>query len=333
MVYAEPRKVESKWFTKFESGLPDLTGKVVAITGCTTGTGFVCALTCARKGAHLVMLNRKSSRSSDAERRIKDAAPGATVETIECDLMSFASTRAAAASLTHKFSVNGIDVLCCNAGVMALEDVATTDGFDVQIQTNHLSHFLLTKETFPLLEKAASLRGEARIVNHSSVARHMTRAGLEKQYFGPNGGHLGGNSSSMLCGGARWARYSQTKLANSVWTQALHARLAASGSKVKAVCAAPGLAATNLQVTTNQNGGMKETWIMRFAQSAEDGTMPLLQCCIGSGVASGAFVEPSGAGNMWGPPTEVKLTKKENDPATMEMLWAASEIACGEWKL
>ena len=41
MVYAEPRKVESKWFTKFESGLPDLTGKVVAITGCTTGTGFV----------------------------------------------------------------------------------------------------------------------------------------------------------------------------------------------------------------------------------------------------------------------------------------------------
>ena len=308
MVYSEPRKVESKWFTKFESGLPDLTGKVVAITGCTTGTGFVCALTCARKGAHLVMLNRNSSRSSDAERRIKDAAPGATVETIECDLMSFASTRAAVASLTQKFSVNGLDVLCCNAGVMALEDVATTDGFDVQIQTNHLSHFLLTKETFPLLEKAASLRGEARIVNHSSGARHMTR-GLEKKYFGPNGGHLGGNSSSMLCGGARWVRYSQTKLANSVWTQALHARLAACGSKVKAVCAAPGLAATNLQVTTHQNGGMKETWIMRFAQSAEDGTMPLLQCCIDSGVASGAFIEPSGTGNMWGPPTEVRLTK------------------------
>ena len=53
---------------------------------------------------------------------------------------------------------------------MALPD-HTEDGFDVQMQTNHLSHFLLTCELLPLLEKAANDSGEARIVNHSSIAR------------------------------------------------------------------------------------------------------------------------------------------------------------------
>ena len=64
---------------------------------------------------------------------------------------------------------NGFDVLCNNAGVMTGEDEATVDGCDTQMQTNHLSHFWLTAEVWTLLEKAASLRGEARVVNHSSL--------------------------------------------------------------------------------------------------------------------------------------------------------------------
>jgi len=330
--YDKPYAAAIKWFPAFESGLPEQKGKVVVVTGTTSGTGFVCALTCAKKGAHVVMLNRKSPRAEDAERRIKEAAPEATVETIDCDLQSFESTRAAAAILTKKFASEGIDVLCCNAGVMALEDKATADSFDVQMQTNHLSHFLLAKESFPLLETAAAKRGEARIVNHSSGARNMTKA-LEDKYFGPNGGNLGGNSSSMFFGGARWVRYAQTKLANSVYTQALHQRLTARNSAVKAVCAAPGLAATNLQVTTHLNGGMSETWVMRMSQSAEDGTMPLLQCCLGGDVKSGSFIEPSAGGHMWGPPATSALTGKEEDPAAIAMLWTTSEAACGEWKL
>jgi len=331
-LYSEPRPVLSKWFPEFESKLPDQSGKVIVVTGCTTGTGHICALTCAKKGAHVVMLNRKSSRAEDAERRIKEVAPQATVETIECDLTSLASVRAAAATLCDKFGTVGIDVLCCNAGVMALADVATVDGYDIQMQTNHLAHFALAKETFTLLEVAAKKRGEARIVNHSSGARHMAKT-LEAKYLGPNGGNLGGDSKSMLFGGSRWVRYGQTKLANSVWTQALHARLEASGSAVKAVCAAPGLASTNLQVTTALDGGMSQTWIMRWAQSAEDGTMPLLQCCLGEAV-SAQFFEPSGRMAMWGPPSAVpELTAKETDAATTNMIWEMSESFCGEWKL
>jgi len=59
----------------------------------------------------------------------------------------------------------------------------------MQMQTNHISHFLLTREVFPLLEKAAEQRGEARIVNHSSMARKGKP--LDAKYLGQNGGNLG----------------------------------------------------------------------------------------------------------------------------------------------
>ena len=78
------------------------------------------------------------------------------------------------------------------------------------MQTNHLSHFLLTKELLPLLNKAAAAKGEARIVNHSSGARKFPSTPLQAKYLGKNGGNLGGNGSSMLFCGARCQRYHET---------------------------------------------------------------------------------------------------------------------------
>merc|ERR1712008_58301 len=98
----------------------------------------------------------------------------------------------------------------------------------------------------PLLETAAMKRGEARIVNHSSVARNMVKS-LEAKYLEKNGGNLGGNGVS-----GNWTRYGQTKRANLVFTYALHDYLQKTGSKVKAMCAHPGVAATQLHVTTWQ---------------------------------------------------------------------------------
>ena len=84
----------------------------------------------------------------------------------------------------------------------------------------------------------------------------MARNGspLGAKYLG-KGGNLGGNGNSMLFKGGRWERYHQTKLANVIFTLALHDKLQASQkTKIKALCAAPGLAATNLQVTTHETG-------------------------------------------------------------------------------
>ena len=84
-------------------------------------------------------------------------------------------------------------------------------GYDTQMQTNHLSHFLLTKELFPLLTVAANSKGEARIVNHSSGFRSTPSTPLQAKYLGKNGGNLGGNGTSALFGGGRWQRYHQVR--------------------------------------------------------------------------------------------------------------------------
>ncbi|CAE7289408.1 unnamed protein product [Symbiodinium sp. CCMP2456] len=339
-------------FHDFEKDLPSLEGKVVCVTGCTTGTGFIAARTAAKKGAHVVMLNRQSARAEAAEKSLLEVAPGSNVTSVACDLQSFDSLPTKATKLQQelirvsadfrpfsdkllakpdKFEAKQlfcIDVLCNNAGVMALADEATKDGYDVQMQTNHLSHFLLTKELYPLLEKAAQERGDARIVNHSSGARKFPSKELDADYLGKNGGSLGGNGNSMFFGGARWQRYHQTKLANAVFTLALDERLRAKNSKVKALCAAPGLAATNLQVTTNQADGFNDAWMMRFAQSGEDGTMPLLTCCVGEGVQSGEFYEPDGMAAMKGKPTKIDLEPICTKPESRNILWHLDET-CG----
>eukprot|EP00192_Tetraselmis_astigmatica_P013342 CAMPEP_0117669168 /NCGR_PEP_ID=MMETSP0804-20121206/11970_1 /TAXON_ID=1074897 /ORGANISM="Tetraselmis astigmatica, Strain CCMP880" /LENGTH=335 /DNA_ID=CAMNT_0005477171 /DNA_START=73 /DNA_END=1080 /DNA_ORIENTATION=+ len=331
--YSKPKEVPSKHFPTFFAALPSMAGKVVCITGCTSGTGLITAKSVAQKGAEVVMLNRPSERATKAEASVKEAAPGAKVCTVDCDLQSLDSVRSCAEELKKKYR-EGIDVLCCNAGVMALPDEATKDGYDVQMQTNHLSHFLLTKELWPLLEKAAEKNGEARVVQHSSEARKMPNTAVKAEYYGKNGGNLGGNGSSMLFGGARWERYHQTKLANCVFTAALDDRIKEKGSKIKALVAHPGLAATNLQVTTSGSGGMGGSFtnmlMGMMAQSAEDGSMGILQCCCGAEVGSGELWGPKG---FAGVAVRIPMEPLCTNLMSKKTLWEKSCEAVGEFTL
>jgi hypothetical protein len=94
-----------------------------------------------------------------------------------------------------------------------MPDTSTKDGYPQEMQTNHLSQFLLASKVLPLLQKAAAKSGSARIVTHSSAAR-LYGANVNKDHYGKNGGNLGGDK-------ARWERYHQTKLANVCFMQAL----------------------------------------------------------------------------------------------------------------
>ena len=240
------------------------------------------------------------------------------------------SVRNAAKEIKSKY--DAVDVLCNNAGVMALEDKATKDGYDVQIQTNDLSHFLLTKELYPLLKKASELRGSAVVAHHSSEARHGRK--LEAKYFEKNGGNLGGNGSSMFFGGARWVRYQQSKLANTVITKGLADHFDAAGVNIKATVAHPGLAATSLQVTTASTGGMGGgMWIMRWAQSAEDGAMPIVSACFSPQNVNGSFWGPSLTMGMTGPAKQLDWDKLSLNEESRKLLWEKSEEACGNFEL
>jgi NAD(P)-dependent dehydrogenase (short-subunit alcohol dehydrogenase family) len=130
----------------------DMSNKVVAVTGTTSGTGFVCARELGKLGATVILLNRQSERAQSALQELQTAAPNATFDAVTCDLQNLDSVTEAIETIKAKYDV--LDVLINNAGVMALKDQATVDGFDVQMQTNVLSHFLLTKELFPLLKKS-----------------------------------------------------------------------------------------------------------------------------------------------------------------------------------
>lgn len=222
---------------------------------------------------------------------------------------------------------DGVDVLCNNAGVMGLPDVATGDGCDVQMQSNHLSHFLLTSAIWPLLEIAATNRGEARVVNHSSGARSSPAAPLEAIYLGKNGGRLGGD---WFPGMAKWRRYQQSKLANLLFTYALHDRIAeerpAFASKIKSLCAHPGPTDSGLQAKTTTAGGTRLLdqlilWrTLKAAQSVEDGALGITRACCEPGVESGGFYGP--AGRAQGGPAE--LLPPERDAEAERLLWVES---------
>lgn len=323
-------KKESVHFAGFVKTLPRLDGAVHAVTGCTSGTGFVYARTVAELGATVVMLNRASERVGTALAALQAAVPGGTFDAVECDLKSLASVRAAAKKVSEKY--DRLDVLVNNAGVMALpeEDV---DGFDVQIHVNHLAHFCLTSELWPLLQATADAHGQARVVNHSSGARRRPALPITAKYFTlGNSGKLGGNGNGVMLNGARWQRYQQTKLANLVFTYGLADR---STKGVLALCAHPGLSATNLQVTTSSAGGM---WIaplsrifMSYSQSSEDGTMGILRAGAAADVANGDFYGPKGFGGE-AVPLDRAREKLAKNPEGIALLWDLSERACGRFQ-
>lgn len=301
----------------------DMTGKVVAITGTTSGTGFVCARECARAGATVLLLNRPSPRAEEALAALRAAVPEATFESVACDLQDFTSVQGAIDHIRSQY--DRLDVLCNNAGVMALKDQATKDGYDVQMQTNCISHFLLTKGLFPLLKNSA----DARIVNHTSMAR--LGPNLEERYFGKNGGNLGGDGDeSQGFEGPRWARYHQTKLANCAFTYGLKERLDAAGiTNIKPLLAHPGLSATNLQVTTAADGGMDtDSPFMQQAQSPEDGALGIIRCCMDPDVESGDFYGPE----LWvGFPGKLEPEALLMDPENIRIHWEGCEAAVGEF--
>ena len=320
--------IETKYYHDLVRSFPSMAGKNVLITGCTSGTGLVLAKTCGQLGARVFMLNRPSKRATAALDNLREET-GADPVLIECDLQKFTSVRAAGRQLNEMLREEGIDVLCNNAGVMGLPDTATVDQFDVQIQTNHLSHFLLTHLLWPLLAKGAELRGEARVINHSSGARKTGNKPILSRYFEANGGNLGGDRFPGL---QKWVRYQQSKLANLLFTYGLEDRVPEEfRDKVLFLTAHPGPTDSGLQAKTVQAGGrgLLDRYIirrtMKQAHSVEDGTCGIAICSCSDQVKSGEFYGPAGSGKS-GPAVLLPPEREEESEA---LLWEVSLRSTG----
>jgi len=297
-----------------------MSGKTVVITGASRGLGYTTALALGKKGASLVVLNRPSARADSAVAEIERASTG-RVSSVPCDLCDFASVRSAAHAV-RGLVPDGIDVLCLNAGIMMQPDEPSNDGYDITIAANVLSHFLLTKELMEDVERAAAARGEARIVSMSSGSG-FGGPSFDARYFAAQGGSLGGPQAS-------YERYHQSKLANLLFTSALHAKLTARRSAVKALACTPGVCSTDMFVHVQRSMGREPD--LGMVQSVEDGCLAQLLCASDPSLRSGELWGPAGIGGL---PTKLPLGPPAVlvDEPSKEQLWRACEQAVGSFEL
>src|SRR3954469_21151360 len=142
----------SKWTAQDR---PDLSGRTFVVTGANSGIGLAAARALGGAGARVVL----AVRDLDRGRRAAASIEG-TTEVRQLDLADLASVRAFAESWD-----GDLDILINNAGVMAVPQSKTKDGFEMQIGTNHLGHFALTNLLLPRIQD--------RVVTVSSGAHRM----------------------------------------------------------------------------------------------------------------------------------------------------------------
>lgn len=295
--------------------LPDLSGRVIVVTGANSGIGYEAARQCARRGAHVVLACRDRGRGLAARDAIAAAHARASMEVMELNLASLDAIRRCAAQFnaTH----TRLDVLCNNAGVMALPYRQTADGFEMQIGTNHLGHFALTGL---LLERLLTTPG-ARVVTVSSVAHRFGAIRFDD---------LHARDSYN-----KWRAYGQSKLANLLFTYELQRRLHSAGATAIGVACHPGWAATNLQTAgPRMTGATAAAWLSTLgnrllAQSAAMGALPTLYAAAAPDVRGGDFIGPDGFQEMWGFPKKVASNDRSHDRHAAQRLWETSEELTG----
>ncbi|WP_328711747.1 oxidoreductase [Nocardia salmonicida] len=284
----------SKWTV---ADLPDQSGRTIIVTGANSGLGAATARALAAAGARVVLACRDTAKAE----RVAVGMRGET-EVRELDLANLNSVRA------FTDSIERVDVLINNAGVMALPLRRTADGFEMQFGTNHLGHFALTNL---LLDRITD-----RVVTVSSVAHRIGKIDLadpnwEQRHYD------------------RWLAYGQSKLANLMFAFELQRRLAGEGAAVISVAAHPGYAATELMSHTEtvQDAVM---WLgnRMLAQDAHQGALPTLFAATAA-VKAGTFYGPDGFLGLRGNPARAGSAPTARNRKVAAELWELSEKLCG----
>ncbi len=243
----------------------DLSGKVYLVTGANSGIGLTTSRQLVKQGAHVVLACRRTDAGEEAQKSFEGKG---TSEVLKMDLADFSSVREAAKAFKEKH--DRLDALVNNAGIMMPPYRETVDGFESQIGTNHLGHFLLTELLLDVLKKSAP----SRIVCLSSVVH----AGTPKERPTVDLSDL----NFQKRGYNRLQAYQQSKLANVLHARELAKRLA--GTDVTAVSAHPGWVSSNL-ITSVAPKWVQEIFLRPFMPllsiiNIEDGAQASLHCLL-----------------------------------------------------
>ncbi|WP_068272647.1 oxidoreductase [Aldersonia kunmingensis] len=285
----------TKWTA---SDIPPQNGRTFIVTGANSGLGEVTARELAKAGAAVVLACRNTDKAAAVAESI---GPNATVA--QLDLADLASVRSFAES------VDRVDVLVNNAGLMAVPQRKTADGFEMQFGTNHLGHFALTGLLLPKVTD--------RVVTVSSGAHRAGNISIddpnwEKRKY------------------ERWSAYGQSKLANLMFARELQRRLSRAGSKVTSYSAHPGYAATNLQSHTESIfDPLMAVGNKIFGQSAEMGALSQLFAATSPDAEGGEFYGPKNFFGTRGYPAKSASSGRSKDTAMAAQLWELSERLTG----
>ena len=215
-----------------------LEGKTAIVTGANSGMGRATVEALSDMGATVIMLCRDEARGREAYEKLMEKKDR-TLDLILCDLGDYASIRAFVREVRKKYG--RIDILVNNAGFISLDRQETKEGLERQFGVNHIGHFLLTMGILPLMGEGS------RIVNVASGAHktgkiHFRDINLTKHF-------------NVI------TAYSQSKLANVLFTRELAGRLADRGITVN--CCHPGAVATNIGIDRDTGFGKTITGLLK----------------------------------------------------------------------
>lgn len=298
------------WDTK---NIPDLSGKVIIVTGGNSGIGYEAVKAFAEKGAEVVFTCRNNEKGKKTKASLIEQNPGFKVFPMELELTDLQSIKHFSESFKSKYKK--LDVLLNNAGIMMTPYALTKDGFESQIGTNHLGHFALTGHLFPLLIKTPG----SRIVTISSGAHKFGKMDFDNFLYENGKGY-----SPMKA-------YGRSKISNLLFTYELQRKLEKGGNATIAVAAHPGVSDTNL------GRSFEHKWFVKLLmpvyklmiQDASMGALPGIRAAVDPDVAGGDYFGPGGRGERTGYPIKVSSNPASHNMEDAKKLWELSEKLTG----
>lgn len=300
----------TKW--TFDS-IPDLSGKTIIVTGGNNGIGYESGKAFALNGARVILACRSMEKGEKAKAEILKLNPRGSIEVMKIDLMDLSSIRSFAETFTQKNS--GLDVLMNSAGILATTTRKTKDGFDAIFGTNYLGHFALTGHLIDHLKSSPN----SRVVNVTSLAHRGGKLDFDDLMFETYRKYKPFRS------------YSQSKLANLLFTYELQRYFENNQAQCIAVAAHPGVTNTNLinRIINKWHMNFLAPVARAILPTAAKGALSQIRAAVDPEVKGAQFYGPNGLNEAFGYPVLVKSTPASHNLDDAKKLWEVSEKLTG----
>jgi len=293
--------------------IPDLSGKIIIVTGGNSGLGFEAVKAFSSKNAHVIIACRNVEKGESAKKQIIEQNSTAQISVKELDLTDLISIQSFAAQFKKQH--NQLNILLNNAGIMMVPYGLTKDGYELQMGTNHLGHFALTGLLLDVLKSTP----KSRVVNVSSMAHKSGSMDFSNLLF-----ENGKDYSPMKA-------YGRSKLSNLLFTYELQRFFDENKVDCMAIAAHPGVSDTNLFVHAAPKWAMSLTrpLFLMMIQPASMGALPEIRAAVDPTAKGGEYYGPNGKREVKGYPVVVQSNAASHDIESARKLWELSEKLTG----